>query len=337
MKFLRAKKQKIIVSLKLKLLSTLRSSNGNLIRCKGEIMREIISIQNLSKVYKNGIRALNGLNLKIYENEIFVILGPNGAGKTTLLYIISTIMKPTEGNVNIMGYDIIKNSGKIRELLGFAFTEVTLFNTTVYKALWAHGRIYGIPKNELKQRILDCLKELDIIDKANTIIWELSSGQRKRVEICKVIIQRPKIAIFDEPTITIDIDGKHKVWSLIKNLKKYGSTIIIATNDIYEAEYLADRVAILNKGQLLAVGSINELKKPLGNEVLELEVSDPSVINKIRNFGKIIISGNYIRVYSDNLQDIIKEIVTFNGVISMRRLNVTLDDVFLVLTGGVKQ
>jgi ABC-2 type transport system ATP-binding protein len=268
---------------------------------------------------------------------IFVILGPNGAGKTTLLYIISTILKPTEGSVYIMGLDVTKDSGKIRELLGFAFTEVTLFNTTVYKALWAHGRIYGIPKNELRQRILECLNELDIIDKANSIIWELSSGQRKRVEICKVIIQRPKIAIFDEPTVTVDIDGKHKVWSLIKNLKKYGSTIIIATNDIYEAEYLADRVAILNSGELLAVGSINELKKPLGNDVLELEVSDPSVISKINRLGRIIVSGNYVRVYSDKLQDIINEISTLNGVVSIRRLHVTLDDVFLVLTGGVKQ
>ncbi|MDT7862647.1 MAG: ATP-binding cassette domain-containing protein [Saccharolobus sp.] len=300
-------------------------------------MGEIISIQNLTKVYKNEVKALKGLSLKIKENEIFVILGPNGAGKTTLLYIISTILKPTEGSVYIMGLDVTKDSGKIRELLGFAFTEVTLFNTTVYKALWAHGRIYGIPKNELRQRILECLNELDIIDKANSIIWELSSGQRKRVEICKVIIQRPKIAIFDEPTVTVDIDGKHKVWSLIKNLKKYGSTIIIATNDIYEAEYLADRVAILNSGELLAVGSINELKKPLGNDVLELEVSDPSVISKINRLGRIIVSGNYVRVYSDKLQDIINEISTLNGVVSIRRLHVTLDDVFLVLTGGVKQ
>ncbi|QXJ32653.1 ABC transporter ATP-binding protein [Saccharolobus shibatae] len=300
-------------------------------------MREIINIQNLTKMYKNGVRALKGLNLRVYENEILVILGPNGAGKTTLLYIISTILKPTEGSVNIMGYDVTKDSGKIRELLGFAFTEITLFNTTVYKALWAHGRIYDIPKNELRQRILDCLTELDIIDKANSIIWELSSGQRKRVEICKVIIQRPKIAIFDEPTITVDIDGKHKVWSLIKNLKKYGSTVIIATNDIYEAEYLADRVAILNKGELLAVGSIDELKKPLGNEVLELEISDASVISNISHLGRIIVSGNYIRLYSDKLLDIIKEISTLNGVISIRRLNVTLDDVFLMLTGGVKQ
>lgn len=300
-------------------------------------MREIINIQNLTKVYKDGIRALKGLNLKIYENEIFVILGPNGAGKTTLLYIISTILKPTEGCVYIMGYDTIKDSGKVRELLGFAFTEITLFNTTVYKALWAHGRIYDIPKNELRQRILDCLNELDIADKTNSIIWELSSGQRKRVEICKVIIQRPKIAIFDEPTITVDIDGKHKVWSLIKNLKKYGSTVIIATNDIYEAEYLADRVAILNKGELLAVDSIDELKKPLGNEVLEIEVSNASVISKISHLGRIIVSGNYVRVYSDKLQDIIKEISTLDGVISIRRLNVTLDDVFLMLTRGVKQ
>jgi ABC-2 type transport system ATP-binding protein len=300
-------------------------------------MGEIISIQNLTKVYKNEVKALKGLSLKIKENEIFVILGPNGAGKTTLLYIISTILKPTEGSVYIMGLDVTKDSGKIRELLGFAFTEVTLFNTTVYKALWAHGRIYGIPKNELRQRILECLNELDIIDKANSIIWELSSGQRKRVEICKVVIQRPKIAIFDEPTVTVDIDGKHKVWSLIKNLKKYGSTIIIATNDIYEAEYLADRVAILNSGELLAVGSINELKKPLGNDVLELEVSDPSVISKINRLGRIIVSGNYVRVYSDKLQDIINEISTLNGVVSIRRLHVTLDDVFLVLTGGVKQ
>ena len=300
-------------------------------------MGEIISIQNLTKVYKNEVKALKGLSLKIKENEIFVILGPNGAGETTLLYIISTILKPTEGSVYIMGLDVTKDSGKIRELLGFAFTEVTLFNTTVYKALWAHGRIYGIPKNELRQRILECLNELDIIDKANSIIWELSSGQRKRVEICKVIIQRPKIAIFDEPTVTVDIDGKHKVWSLIKNLKKYGSTIIIATNDIYEAEYLADRVAILNSGELLAVGSINELKKPLGNDVLELEVSDPSVISKINRLGRIIVSGNYVRVYSDKLQDIINEISTLNGVVSIRRLHVTLDDVFLVLTGGVKQ
>jgi ABC-2 type transport system ATP-binding protein len=288
-------------------------------------------------VYKNEVKALKGLSLKIKENEIFVILGPNGAGKTTLLYIISTILKPTEGSVYIMGLDVTKDSGKIRELLGFAFTEVTLFNTTIYKALWAHGRIYGIPKNELRQRILECLNELDIIDKANSIIWELSSGQRKRVEICKVIIQRPKIAIFDEPTVTVDIDGKHKVWSLIKNLKKYGSTIIIATNDIYEAEYLADRVAILNSGELLAVGSINELKKPLGNDVLELEVSDPSVISKINRLGRIIVSGNYVRVYSDKLQDIINEISALDGVVSIRRLHVTLDDVFLVLTGGVKQ
>jgi ABC-2 type transport system ATP-binding protein len=300
-------------------------------------MGEIISIQNLTKVYKDEVKALKGLSLKIKENEIFVILGPNGAGKTTLLYIISTILKPTEGSVYIMGLDVTKDSGKIRELLGFAFTEVTLFNTTVYKALWAHGRIYDIPKNELRQRILECLNELDIIDKADSIIWELSSGQRKRVEICKVIIQRPKIAIFDEPTVTVDIDGKHKVWSLIKNLKKYGSTIIIATNDIYEAEYLADRVAILNSGELLAVGSINELKKPLGNDVLELEVSDPSVISKINRLGRIIVSGNYVRVYSDKLQDIINEISTLNGVVSIRRLHVTLDDVFLVLTGGVKQ
>jgi len=300
-------------------------------------MGEIISIQNLTKVYKNEVKALKGLSLKIKENEIFVILGPNGAGKTTLLYIISTILKPTEGSVYIMGLDVTKDSGKIRELLGFAFTEVTLFNTTVHKALWAHGRIYGIPKNELRQRILECLNELDIIDKANSIIWELSSGQRKRVEICKVIIQRPKIAIFDEPTVTVDIDGKHKVWSLIKNLKKYGSTIIIATNDIYEAEYLADRVAILNSGELLAVGSINELKKPLGNDVLELEVSDPSVISKINRLGRIIVSGNYVRVYSDKLQDIINEISALDGVVSIGRLHVTLDDVFLVLTGGVKQ
>ena len=299
-------------------------------------MKEVINIQNLTKVYKNGVVALKGLNLKIYGNEIFVILGPNGAGKTTLLYIISTILKPTEGSVYVMGYDIAKEPGKVRELIGFAFTEVTLFNTTVYKALWAHGRIYGIPKNELRQRILDCLNELDIINKADTIIWELSSGQRKRVEICKVIIQRPKIAIFDEPTITIDIDGKHKVWSLIKSLKKYGSTVIIATNDIYEAEYLADRVAILNKGELLAVGSIDELKKPLGREVLELEISDASVISKINHLGRIIVSGNYVRLYSDKLQDAVKEISSLNGVISIRRLNVTLDDVFLMLTGGVK-
>ena len=304
---------------------------------EGKEVREVINIQNLTKVYKNGVRALNRLNLKIYENEIFVILGPNGAGKTTLLYIISTILKPTEGSVNIMGYDVIKDSGKVRELLGFAFTETTLFNTTVYKALWAHGRIYGIPKDELRQRIWDCLSELDIADKANSIIWELSSGQRKRVEICKVIIQRPKIAIFDEPTITVDIDGKHKVWSLIKKLKKYGSTVIIATNDIYEAEYLADRVAILNKGELLAVGSIDELKRPLGNEVLELEISDASVISKISHLGKTIVSGNYVRLYSNNLQDVIKEILTLEGIISIRRLNVTLDDVFLLLTGGARQ
>lgn len=100
-------------------------------------MREIISIQNLTKIYKNGVKALNRLNLKIYENEIFVILGPNGAGKTTLLYIMSTIMKLTEGNVNIMGYDVIKNSGKIRELLGFAFTEVTLL-------ILLYIRLYGL-------------------------------------------------------------------------------------------------------------------------------------------------------------------------------------------------
>jgi ABC-2 type transport system ATP-binding protein len=232
-----------------------------------------VETRNLTKRYGK-TQALKGLDFKVEPEEIMVLLGPNGSGKTTLLLILATVLKPTDGTAKVMGYDVTKQPTKVRRILGISFQEARGFwRHKPAEILRFHAAICGVPKDRREAAIEDVLKDLELWDARNKLFMHLSGGQAKRLEVAKLLIQRPKLAIFDEPSSQVDLRGKRKIWEQIRKLKEEGSTILIATNEVREAEYLADRVTILDLGKSVVCDSVKNLKdKITGGDVVELEL-----------------------------------------------------------------
>jgi len=206
---------------------------------------------NLTKKFENLV-AVNHPNLEIENGEILGLLGPNGAGKTTTLLMLTTVIKPTEGTAFIGPYDVTREPDKTRTLIGMAFQEPKLlWVSTPWDVLNWHAKVCGLSTDERKKRVRWILEELGLWNERRKTVHTFSGGMRKRVETAKILIQRPKIAIIDEPTTQIDIVGKHKIWNMIRTLRDEGSTILLATNELYEADMLSDRVAIMHEGKLL--------------------------------------------------------------------------------------
>ncbi|MCD6241908.1 ATP-binding cassette domain-containing protein, partial [Candidatus Bathyarchaeota archaeon] len=192
----------------------------------------LIEIRNLTKKFGDFI-AVDHLNLSIEEGEIFGLLGPNGAGKTTTLLMLTTVIKPSEGTAIIGGYDIRTNPDKARKLIGMSFQDPKLlWVDTILDVLDWHAKVCGLSRQERKNRVEWALKELGLWEIRRKKIHALSGGTRKRIEVAKILIQRPKIAIVDEPTAQIDVVGKHRIWNMIRALRDEGSTIILATNEL---------------------------------------------------------------------------------------------------------
>lgn len=304
-----------------------------------------VKISGLTKYYGKYL-AVDHLNLEIYEREIFGFLGPNGAGKTTTLLMLMTVIKPTEGTANVMGYDINREPEKVREMIGMAFQEPKLYwiNTPWEILIW-HAKVCGYKGSEVKEVVKSVLKELDMWEARNKRAFELSGGMKKRIEIAKIFIQRPAVAIFDEPTAQIDVSGKHKIWEMIKALRDEGSTIILATNELYEADVLSDRVGIIHRGKLIALGTPSELKDKIpGGDVLEIKV-DGNIRRDVLTRLEIIpevSSVNYsegvIKIYLNRVEELLPEVVSvlFSNNVRVKAVNMrepSLDDVFLHFTG----
>ena len=232
----------------------------------------IILTNDLTKHYDDLI-AVNHLNLRIEDGEIFGLLGPNGAGKTTTVLMLTTVIKPTEGTATIGNYDIKKNPDDVRKLIGICFQEPKmLWVSTPWDVLNWHAKVCGLSSQERNSRVKTVLKDLNMWDHRRKKVHGLSGGMRKRVEIAKMLIQRPKIAFIDEPTAQIDVIGKHKIWDMIRELRDEGSTIILATNELYEADILSDRVGIIHKGKLLVCDTPKKLKDSiLGGDSVEIK------------------------------------------------------------------
>jgi len=206
--------------------------------------------------------------------EIMVLLGPNGSGKTTLLLILATVLKPTAGTAKVKGYDVTRQSTKVRQILGISFQEARGFwRHKPVEILRFHAALCGVPKNRRDSAIEEILKDLELWEARNKLFMHLSGGQAKRLEVSKLLIQRPKLAIFDEPSSQVDLRGKRKIWGQIRRLREEGSTILIATNEVREAEYLADRVTILDQGKSVVCDTVKNLKdKIAGGDIVELEL-----------------------------------------------------------------
>lgn len=309
-------------------------------------MAPIIRFDNLTRKFGE-FTAVDHLNLDVEEGEILGILGPNGAGKSTAILMLATVIRPTEGTVHVGKFDVRKQPDKVRGLLGIAFQEPKLlFVSTPWDVVNWHAKVCGLSSSDRKQRVKEVLEAVNMWDARRKSVHALSGGMRKRVEIAKVLVQRPRIAIVDEPTAQIDIVGKHKIWNMLKELREEGSTIILATNELYEADVLSDRVGILHHGRLLICDTPKRLKDSLvGGDIIDIEFGEApksEAIEALKGFKEVVsvlpVKQSSFRVYLNKVEEVVPKIMNLlvksdTPITSVRMSEPSLDDVFAHYTG----
>jgi len=310
------------------------------------ILVPIIRTVGLTKRFEDLV-AVDHLDLNIDGGEIFGLLGPNGAGKTTTVLMLSTVIKPTEGTAFVGEQDIRKDPDNVRKLIGICFQEPKiLWVSTPWDVLNWHAKVCGLSTEERKKRVKQVLEDLNMWDYRRKNVHGLSGGMRKRVEISKVLIQRPKIAFIDEPTAQIDIVGKHKIWNRIRELRDEGSTIILATNELHEADILSDRVGIMHKGRLLVCNTPKTLKDSiLGGDIVEIRLEKEvtqRVLEELKNFHEVVdviaVNPNNLRVHLNKVEEVVPRIMKLFlkkhlPISSIHMSEPSLDDVFVHYTG----
>ena len=260
------------------------------------LVNNIIEIKDVEKIYASGNKALNKINLNIKEGEILALLGPNGAGKTTLISAVCGITVPTSGSINVDGYDVVKEYKSSRKLIGLVPQEIALegFEKVINTVNYSRN-LFGYPPDD--NYIEELLKKLSLWGKRDSKIIELSGGMKRRVLIAKALSHNPKILFLDEPTAGVDVELRKDMWRVIKELKVQGVTIILTTHYIEEAEEIAERVAIINDGQILLTEEKDSLMKRMGTKKIEVIIK-----NKIEKIPNELSSFNL--TISDNKQKI---------------------------------
>ncbi len=258
-------------------------------------MNIIVSIKNLKKIYKNNLVAINNLNLDIFEGEIIALLGPNGAGKTTLISTICGLSSISSGSIKVKSFDVVDDYRKTREIIGLVPQELALepFEKVINSIKFSR-RLFGKKNDPIY--LDNLLKKLHLFDKKNETIKSLSGGMKRRVLIAKALSHNPKILFLDEPTAGVDVELRKDMWDIIKELKKDGVTIILTTHYIEEAEMIADRIGIINNGDLLLVEEKQSLIKRMSIKTLKvnLKKSISKIPNKLKSYKlKLDVTGNY--------------------------------------------
>ncbi len=237
-------------------------------------MEPVISIQALDKTYDSGFQALKNVSLDIEPGEIFALLGPNGAGKTTLISVICGIVNPTAGRVLAGGFDVVKQYRSAREKIGLVPQELT---TDAFETVWATVNfsrgLFGKPKNHA--HVEKVLRDLSLWEKRHSKIMALSGGMKRRVMIAKALAHEPEILFLDEPTAGVDVELRRDMWEMVRELRAHGVTVILTTHYIEEAEEMADRIGVINQGELILVEEKNALMNKLGKKQLTLQLQEP--------------------------------------------------------------
>ena len=262
-----------------------------------------IIINNLSKVYSNGFDALKTVSLNIKKGEILAMLGPNGAGKTTLINIICGIVKPSSGSVTIDGFDIIDDYRETRSRIGLVPQELTLelFETVFNNVSYSRG-LYG--KKPSPEHIEKTLKDLSLWDKKDQRLRQLSGGMKRRVLIAKALSHEPSILFLDEPTAGVDVELRKDMWKIVEELKRTGVTIILTTHYIEEAEAIADRVGVINQGEIIVVEDTRELLKKMGYKKLTVSLQEKimEIPSNLKKYNLKIRKDNISIDYIYNIQ-----------------------------------
>jgi len=304
--------------------------------------KNALEVEKLTKIYLKGsgeeIRALNNLDLKIKEGEIFGLLGPNGAGKTTFINILAGTVLKNSGSVNVWGFDLDKSSREVRASIGIVPQEINLDAFFSPKDLLElQAGLYGIPK---KDRITNTILKLVSLEKqSNSYARSLSGGMKRRLLIAKAMVHRPPILVLDEPTAGVDVELRKNLWSNIKTLNKQGVTIILTTHNLYEAQDMCDRIAIINKGNLIALDTTNNLLDSIKNKKIIFKVEKVKKITQkdLNGIKFSYNSDNEISVLYERKKHKIDEIINKVKNAGMEIYDIStvegdLEDVFINLT-----
>jgi len=301
-----------------------------------------IETVNLVKIYKGGVKALQGVSFCAKKGEIYGLLGPNGAGKTTTVKILSTLIKPTSGTARILGHDVVQESGTVRRLIGVVPQDLTSDDEmTGFENVYIHARLYGLGRKEAEEKAWEVLEFMGLTEAANRKTITYSGGMRKRLEIAMSLVHDPQVLFLDEPTLGLDVQSRRHLWDLILSLKKQGKTILLTTHYMEEADYLSDRVGIIDMGRIVAEGTPEELKRRLGGDRIHIRPVDPAQAQVIgqtlesAGFTVVLENGEVIVKVpkaEEALLSIARIIEKFN-IADIRISKPNLEEVFLELTG----
>lgn len=229
-----------------------------------------LEVRGLKKTYSSGTHALKGVDLEIPESSFFGLLGPNGAGKSTLIHCIMGLAIPSSGRASVLGYDVVDDYQKARANVGFAPQEINLdWFLSVEETLDFHGGYYSMRKKDRKKRIEELLKDFSLTEKRKARSIFLSGGMKRRVVLARALMHRPKVLILDEPTAGVDVELRRELWDYMKKINKAGTTIVLTTHYIEEAEQLCDNIALINHGKIIQTGTGKELKNHYKQKTLE--------------------------------------------------------------------
>jgi ABC-2 type transport system ATP-binding protein len=311
---------------------------------------DAITAEGLVKIYKtrkSEVRALDGLDLSVAEGTVLGLLGPNGAGKTTTVRILATLLRPDAGRATVAGLDVVRDAQQLRTLIGLSGQYAAVDeNLTGRENLWMFGRLYQLASDTARTRAGELLEQFDLADAADRTVKTYSGGMRRRLDLASALIGRPRLLFLDEPTTGLDPRSRLGMWDVIRNLVREGVTLLLTTQYLEEADELADRIAVVDRGRIIATGTADELKSQVGGERIEVVVHDRAAIERAtailsrdcagdctldEHTRKITVpasggAGTLVQVVRD-----LDEAGIGIDDIALRRP--TLDDVFLSLTG----
>lgn len=297
----------------------------------------MISIKSLAKRY-GSIVAVDDLTLEIKENEIFGLLGSNGAGKTTTIHMLATLLKPTSGTATVNGYDIVRQPGKVRASIGIVFQAPSSDDMlTGYENLYVHSLLYSVPRDTRKKRIEEVLELVGLLERKNDRVKTYSGGMRRRLEIARGLLHKPRVMFLDEPTLGLDPASRETMWKYVRRLvDEEKVTIILTTHYMEEADMLCDRIGVIDKGRIVALDTPSRLKAALGGDIIKIKtkVKDADLIAEKMDFVQKaeFVDGTLVLSVKDArrslpvlLQNIDADQAEFSSP--------TLNDVFIHLTG----
>jgi ABC-2 type transport system ATP-binding protein len=302
-----------------------------------------IEANNLVKHYGE-VKALDGLSLKVEQGSVFGLLGPNGAGKTTTVRVLTTLLTPDSGSAVVSGVDIINDPVHAREIMGLSGQSATVDeNLTGIENLVMLGRLFRLPRKEANEKAIELLERFNLTDASKRIVKTYSGGMRRRLDLAASLIANPNILFLDEPTTGLDPRSRIMMWDVIKGLVSSGTTVLLTTQYLEEADQLADKIAVIDKGKVIAQGTADELKTQVGGERIDVVVDETKAqiaAEALKNIasGPVVVEGEHVQAPVTGggvkVVDAVRALDSASIVIKEIQLRrPTLDDVFLTLTG----